>query len=91
MDGWTEKITFFARNIDTSIESDDIDSLKRFSEELKTIISNESEAPNIIKSKLTYYLSNIYQHLASHSSDRWNNPNYGNAIICHRKFYRYKI
>lgn len=90
MDGWNEKIDFFSGNIDTCIESNDIDSLVHFCDELKKIISDESEAPDIIKSILTYYLSNIYQHLASDRSDRWSNPNYGDAIICHRKFYRYK-
>ncbi|MRJ44241.1 hypothetical protein KF946_03425 [Idiomarina loihiensis] len=89
MDGWNEKIAYFAENIDNCIECDDIDSLIRFCDELKKIISDESEAPDFIKSILTYYLSNIYQHLASDENDRWNNPNYGNAIICHRKFYRY--
>ena len=58
----------------------------RFNDEIKKIISDESEAPDIVKSVLTYYLANIYQHLGSEGTSRWNNPNYGNAIICHRKF-----
>ncbi|WP_102504760.1 LA2681 family HEPN domain-containing protein [Salinivibrio kushneri] len=90
MDGWNAKIDFFARNIDTCIESNDIDSLVYFCDELRKIISDESETPDIIKSIITYYLSNIYQHLASDKNERWDNPSYGNAIICHRKFYRYK-
>lgn len=50
MDGWNEKIDFFSGNIDTCIESNDIDSLVHFCDELKKIISDESEAPDIIKS-----------------------------------------
>ena len=73
MDDWNEKIAFFAGNIDNYIESNDIDSLVHFCDELKKIITDESEAPIIIKSILTYYLSNIYQHLASDRNDRWNN------------------
>jgi len=89
MSNWNEKIASFAEKIDTCIDCDDIDSLVRFCDELKKLISDESEAPDIVKSVLTYYLANIYQHLGSKGTDRWNNQNYGNAIICHRKFYRY--
>jgi hypothetical protein len=89
MNEWNEQIASFAKNIDTCIECGDIDSLTRFSDEIKKIISDESEAPDFVKSVLTYYLANIYQHLGVTETNRWNNSNYGNAIICHRKFYRY--
>lgn len=89
MSEWNERLAYFADNIDAGIECDDIDSLVRFCDEIKQIISDESESPDIVKSVLTYYLANIYQHLGAEGTNRWNNPNYGNAIICHRKFYRY--
>tara|TARA_R110000850_G_C9983155_1_gene466207 strand:- start:2206 stop:3669 length:1464 start_codon:yes stop_codon:yes gene_type:complete len=89
MSEWNEKMASFAENIDACIEREDIGCLARICDELKKAISYESEAPDIVKSVLTYYLSSIYQHLGSQSTDRWNNSNYGDAIICHRKFYRY--
>jgi len=90
MNDWNEKIASFAENIDACIECDDVDALNEFSIELKKLISNEIEMPNVVKSILTYYLSNIYQHLGSGGAGRWNNQNYANAIICHRKFYKYE-
>jgi hypothetical protein len=90
MSDWNEKIASLATDIDSSIESSDLDSLTSCCDEVKQLISNETSTPENVKSILTYYLANIYQHLGSQNSDRWNNSNYGDAIICHRKFYRYK-
>lgn len=90
MDDWNEKVASFADDIDKSIECNDIDSLSQLRDELKKIITDDSETPEIIKSILTYYLSNIYQHLAEGKNEIWKNSDYGNTIICHRKFYRYR-
>ena len=56
MSNWNEKIASFAEKIDTCIDCDDIDSLVRFCDELKKLISDESEAPDIVKSVLTIQL-----------------------------------
>lgn len=90
MSDWNERIASLATDIDSFIDSNDHDSLARSCNEIKQLISAESDTPENSKSILTYYLANIYQQLGAQDSNRWNNSNYGNAIICHRKFYRYK-
>lgn len=89
MRGWSERIACFAGAIDTCIKCNDTDSLVSYCNELINLTSDDSKAPDVVKSVLTYYLANIYQHLGSSNADVWDNSNYGNAIICHRKFYRY--
>lgn len=90
MSHWNEKIASLATDIYLYINSNDFDSLTIFCNEIKQLVSDESSTPENIKSILMYYLANIYQHLGAQNSDRWDNSDYGNAIICHRKFYRYK-
>jgi hypothetical protein len=90
MTDWKEKIASLATEIDAAIEVRNIESLTSHCGEIRMLISSEGNTPESVKSVLTYYLANIYQELGAQSSDRWNNTDYGNAIICHRKFYRYE-
>lgn len=90
MSDWSKITDSLASGIDSSIKNNDLDSLTSFCGEIKKLISDVSDTPESVKSILIYYLANIYQHLGAHDGNGWSNGNYGKAIICHRKFYRYK-
>ncbi|WP_323933884.1 hypothetical protein [Aeromonas caviae] len=90
MEDLNEEVSSFAEKIDIFIECDDIKSLICFRDKLNETISTECNISETERSALTYYLANIFQHLGLKSNDRWDNSNYGNAIICHRKFYKYE-
>lgn len=90
MEDLNEEVSSFAEKIDILIECDDIKSLICFRDKLNETISTECNISKTERSVLTYYLANIFQHLGLKSNDRWDNSNYGNAIICHRKFYNYE-
>lgn len=83
-------LSSLALDIDNAIDNNESDLLLILCEQIKALLNDNESSSDYFKSTLTFYLSNIYQFLGRLSGGTWDNPNYANAIICHRKFYRYK-
>lgn len=79
-----------ALDIDSAIDNERADLLIILSDQINRLTKDEKAGSDNLRSTLTFYLSNIYQFLGARSGDIWENPDYANAIICHRKFYRFK-
>ncbi|SFO81858.1 hypothetical protein SAMN05216601_102316 [Ectopseudomonas composti] len=89
MENNLDLLSSLALDIDSAIDNERADLLITLSDQINCLINDKKTGSDNFKSTLTFYLSNIYQFLGARKGDAWDNPDYANAIICHRKFYRY--